>query len=286
MGNFSQENKTWICTVPSGMGHKLFDDQLNGDSNRNKPWDATFYLVNLHIMYREISREVERCVAFPTLESLPLGGGLVLFYCPLFILLVIFVFVCLHGFKGVLVHMCTFVNLQPISLLVTVHAESVSCPKFVLILHSNWHPHGPADTWIHGSSMWLYVSATIMVLLYNAARPYRQVKGSMDHRESSGDGTPACVMHFVVLYCCRVFGYAVFLLCNNDATGNDDCRQKERGIFQGNWGEMLKIVKTKIQIQSNNNIKSILGLFEAGGRCSFSAYQERGYHEFLQVCSH
>lgn len=31
----------------------------------------------------------------------------------------------------------TFVNLQAISLLVTGNAESVICPKFVLILNSN-----------------------------------------------------------------------------------------------------------------------------------------------------
>lgn len=125
---------------------------------------------------------------------------------------------------------CTFVNLQAISLLVTVNAESVTCPKFVLILHSNWHPHGPADTWIHGSNARLYVSAAIMVLLYNAAWSHRQVKGSMYHCESREDGPPAYVMHFVVLYCWHVFGYAMFLLRNNAANGNDDCRRNERGI--------------------------------------------------------
>lgn len=31
----------------------------------------------------------------------------------------------------------TFVNLHAISLLVTINAESVTCPKFVLIFHSN-----------------------------------------------------------------------------------------------------------------------------------------------------
>lgn len=80
-----------------------------------------------------------------------------------------------------------------------------------------------------------------MVLLYNSARSHRQVKGSMYHHESRGDGTTACVMHFVVLNCWHVFAYAAFLLRNNAASGNDDCRRKERGI-SGATREMLKIV--------------------------------------------
>lgn len=66
----------------------------------------------------------------------------------------------------------------------------------------------------------------------------------MYHRESRGDGTTGCVMYFVVLNCWHVFGYAVFLLCNKAASGNDDCRRKERGI-SGTTREMLKIVKKK-----------------------------------------
>lgn len=82
-----------------------------------------------------------------------------------------------------------------------------------------------------------------MVLLYNAARSHRQVKGSMYAREPRGDGTAGCVMHFVVLNCWHVFGYAVLLLCNKAASGND-CRRRERGI-SGATREMLKIVKEK-----------------------------------------
>lgn len=102
--------------------------------------------------------------------------------------------------------------------------------------------------WIHGSSARLYVSVAIMVLLYNAAWFHRQVKGSMYHCESRGDGPPASVMHFVVLYCWHVFGYAVFLLCNNAATGNDDCRRNKRGISGAT------IFRTKIQIKSINKM--------------------------------
>lgn len=91
-----------------------------------------------------------------------------------------------------------------------------------------------------------------MVLLYNTARSRRQVKGSIYDRELRGDGTTGCVMHFVVLNCWHVFGYAVFLLCNKAASGND-CRRKERGI-SGATREMLKIVKKKVQIVSDNKI--------------------------------
>lgn len=133
--------------------------------------------------------------------------------------------------------------------------------------------------WIHGNSARLYVSVAIMVLLYNAAWFHRQVKGSMYHCESRGDGPPASVMHFVVLYCWHVFGYAVFLLCNNAATGNDDCRRNKRGISGAT------IFRTKIQIKSINKMlkknqqtkKSLFGASEDGGRSSFPSRPSPGH---------
>lgn len=158
----------------------------------------------------------------------------------------------------------------------------MTCPKFFLILHVNWHPHGAADMWIHSSSAPLYVSTAIMVLLYKAAWFHRQVKGSMYHRKSRGDGPLACVMHFVVLCCWHVFGYAVFVLCNNAASENDDCRQNERGISGPTIQRCKNKIWTKIRTKSNNKIKwnkvikekILFGTFIGRGRGSFLGHQK------------